>query len=129
MVLSQVAVTSAMKLDDPPLAGDDVARQLLVVDDLGAGDVEDQPAGVAQALAEVGLVGVDEEVGVEVADLACCLAADEHRRRLHPADLAGDRPARLDDQPAVQEDARSASVVTSPGRRHAQGWGCPVGIE
>src|SRR3712207_7072704 len=42
----------------------------------------------AQALAEVDLVGVDEEPLVQPADLRGGLAADEHRRRLDPVDLA-----------------------------------------
>ena len=52
------------------------------------GHVQAAPAGVAQAPREVDLVGVDEEVGVEVVDLRGGLAAHEQRRGLAPVDLA-----------------------------------------
>ena len=68
-------------------------RELLVVDRDGARHVQAAPAGVAQAPREVDLVGVDEEVGVQVADLRGGLAAHEQRRRLAPVDLARARAA------------------------------------
>ena len=58
-------------------------------------DVQRAPAGVAQALAEVDLVGVDEERRIEPADLLGRLAAHEQRRRLRPVDLADVRSPRL----------------------------------
>src|SRR5439155_1446855 len=87
VVLAHVAVAVAAELDDPPLARR-AGRELLVVDGLGRGDVEDRPAGVAQALAEVDLVGVDEEVGVEPADPGARLAPHEQRGGVRPVDLA-----------------------------------------
>ena len=58
------------------------------MDGLGGGDVEDRPAGVAQALAEVDLVRVDEERGVQPADLGAGLPAHEQRGGVRPVDLA-----------------------------------------
>jgi hypothetical protein len=73
-----------VELDDPPPRPAQVGRQLVVVDGVGVGHIEDRPAGVLQPLAEVGLVGVDEEVAIEVVDLGGGVASDEHRARLGP---------------------------------------------
>jgi len=74
------------------------------MDSHGRGHVDAAPAGVPQAPGEINLVGVDEEVGVEVVDLAGGLAANEQRRRLAPVDIAGARTLALDRQQAVQEE-------------------------
>ena len=66
-------------------------------------DPEDVPAHVSQALAEVGLVGVDEEAGVEPAHVLGGAAADEHRARLGPADAAGAFAAALYGHELVEE--------------------------
>ena len=87
MVLAHVQVAVARHFDDPPL-GDGVGGELLVVDRHRAGHVQAAPARVAQAAGEVDLVGVDEEVGVEVVDLRGRRAPDQQRRRLAPVDLA-----------------------------------------
>ena len=68
-MLAHVAVAVAGELDDPPRR-DGAGRELLVVDGARVRDVERVPAGVGQAPAEVDLVGVDEELRVEAADLA-----------------------------------------------------------
>ena len=99
-----------------------------MVDRAGGGDVEDRPAGVAQPRAEVGLVGVDEEVGVEVADLFGGRAADQHRAGLDPADLVGFLAAGLGDQAPVQEEGRGergAPAGEPPGAR----GGAAVGVQ
>ena len=86
MVLAHVEVAVAVEFDDPRQAGGEVGGELVVVDGLGGGDEEGVPAGVGEALAEVALVVVDEEVGVEVADLGRRLAAHEQGARLRPVD-------------------------------------------
>ena len=103
VVLAHVEVAVARELDDAALR-DGAGRQLLVVDRGGAGHVEGRPPGVRQALAEVDLVGVDEEGGVEPADPARRVDADEHRRALGPVDLSRALAAALDGEPTVQEE-------------------------
>ena len=75
--------------------------------------VQAAPARVAQAAGEVDLVGVDEEVRVEVADLLGRLAPHEQRRRLAPVDLARLRAAALHGEQAVQQ----AAPRRAPSRR------------
>ena len=70
MVLAHVRVSAAVELDDASRSGGAVGGELLVVDGPRGGDVEDPPAGVVEALLEVDLLRVDEEVGVQVADLS-----------------------------------------------------------
>ena len=94
-----------MKLDHPALAGRAIGRELLVVHDPSAGHVEDSPARVVKALAEVGLVGVDEELGVQVADRGGRLP----RRTSSAADCTQPTarvslPRALRDEEAVQEE-------------------------
>ena len=127
VVLSQVEVAAAVKLDDPALAGCSVGRQLLVVDDPGAGHVEDPPARVVKALAEVGLVGVDEELGVEVADLR-----RPPRRRTASPPTAPSRPrgCRRRAHWVTRRRCRKrapAIDVPRPGSRQAHGRGAPEG--
>ena len=78
------------------------------------GHEQDAPAGVAQALAEVGLVRVDEEVRVEPAHLLGRLAPHEHRARLHPADLAHAR--------------RRGSATATRSCRNTRGGERPAGV-
>src|SRR3954451_10261315 len=75
VVLSHVEVAAAVELDDAGLTCAPVGCKLLVVDGFGGGDVEAPQAGVVKALLEVGLVGVDEEPGVDLSDLAAGLRA------------------------------------------------------
>ena len=73
-MLAHVEVAVAVEFDYAGEAGGEVGRELVVVDGLGGGNEEGVPAGVGEALAEVALVVVDEEVGIEVADLGGRLA-------------------------------------------------------
>ena len=86
--------------------------------------VEDSPAGVPEALAEVGLVGVDEEVGVEPADLLRRLAANQHRARLRPADRAGPIAAALHGQPAVQKERSGERRSQPPAAARRRAGAC-----
>ena len=81
------------------------------------GHVERVPAGVGEPPAEVDLVGVDEELRVEVADLLGRRAAHEHRRRLHPVDRRARRRRVLCTTSGGAATARSAA--RSPGRGSA----------
>ena len=142
MVLAHVAVAVARELDDPARR-DAAGRELLVVHGAGAGHVERVPAGVGEPAAEVDLVGVDEERRVEVADLVRGLAADEHRRRLHPVDRAArPRPLLCTTNRRCRNSARQqrrAGGREAPGRRlllavgadehRARGAGALVGGE
>ena len=94
VVLAHVEVAVAVEFDDPRQAGGEVGGELVVVDRLGGGDEEGRAAGLGQPLAEVALVVVDEEVGVEVADLGGGLAAHEQGARLGPVDPPGLRRPR-----------------------------------
>ena len=109
VVLTDVEVAVAVELDDAPLARRRVGRELLVVDGRGRGDVEDPPAGVVQPLLEVGFVRVDEEAGVEVADLLGGGAAHEHRARLDPAHRSRVSAAALHGERPVQEECPGQS--------------------
>ena len=125
VVLAHVEVAVARELDDPPL-GHRRRRQLLVVDRRRAGDVQRAPARVAQALAEVDLVGVDEERRVEPADLLGRLAAHEQRRGLRPVDVADRLAPALHRVAAVQEeraDERGDRRREAPRRRLAAAVG------
>ncbi len=76
------------------------------------------PAGLGQPLAEVALVVVDEEVGVEVADLRGRLAAHEQGARLGPVDPPRLAAPALHREPAVQEERageRRADPREAPG--------------
>ena len=66
VVLAQVEIATAVKLDHAALPAA-VGGELLVMGRLGRRHPKDYPARIAQPSAEVRLVGVDEEVGVEVA--------------------------------------------------------------
>ena len=120
-MLAHVAVAVARELDDAPLRHA-AGRQLLVVDRLRARDEERVPAGVGQALAEVDLVGVDEELRVEPADLARRLRAHEQRGALRPVDRARAVAAALHRRPAVDEERRRERARRpgeAPGARPA----------
>ena len=83
-----------------------VGRELVVVDRARTGHEEDLPAVICQPLAEVGLVGVDEEIVIQPADRLGRLAAHEHRARLHPAHLAHAASAALHRIAVLQEQRR-----------------------
>ena len=128
VVLAHVEVAVAVEFDDPRQPGREVGGELVVVDRLGGGDEEGRVAGLGQPLAEVALVVVDEEVGVEVADLARGLAAHEQGARLGPVDPPGRRPPALHGEQAVQEERpgeRGADAGEAPGA----GDGLARGVE
>ena len=82
--------------------------------------------GLGQPLAEVALVVVDEEVGVEVADLGRGLAAHQQGARLGPVDPPGRLAPALHGEQAVQEERpgqRRADAGEAPGAgdRRARG--------
>src|SRR5918999_690335 len=117
-VLPEVEVAVAVELHDPTAHGRFVRGELVVVHGASMGDEQDAPAGVVQPPAEVRLVRVDEEVGIEPANLLGGLAPHEHRARLHPAHLARRRAAALHRVAVVQEDRggeRPAGVGEPPG--------------
>ena len=127
MVLSHVAVAAAMELDHPALAGAAVGRELLVVDRVRAGDAEDPPAGVARgACRSRSRRSRRRRRGRGSRPAAAACAADEHRRRLHPADLAGALAAALGDQQAVQEE-RAGERGAEPRQPPRDGCGAPAG--
>src|SRR5436305_10466529 len=103
-MLAQIEVAPAVELHDPPPHRHGIGGELVVVYRLGGWHVEDPPAGVAQSLAEVGLVGVDEEARIQEAHLLRRLPPYEHRARLGPADLAHPIAAALDGVMALQSD-------------------------
>jgi hypothetical protein len=103
VVLAHIAVAVARELDDPPL-GDLAGRELLVVHGDRGRHVQRAPARVAQAPAEVDLVGVDEEGRVEPLDLAGGVGAHEQAGGLRPVDLARALAAALDGEALVQEE-------------------------
>src|SRR5215470_10245912 len=80
VVLAPVAVPAAPHLIDAPL-GDSRAELRLVVNDSDLREVLGAPACAAQAAQEIRLLGVDEELLVEEADLVECLATDEQGGR------------------------------------------------
>ena len=101
-----------------------------MVDGRGRGHVEDPPAGVAQALLEVGLVGVDEEVAGRG-------SRPPRRRRGARASrsTAPSRPRACSAPPLctvtqpVEEAARRRARSRRSGSRHAHGCGSPSGVE
>ena len=125
MVLAHVAVAVARELDDPLAL---VVRGRLVADRARRRDVEHVPARVAQALAEVDLVGEDEERGVEVADRLGGVAAHEQRGRLHPVDAARSRLPRLCTTKRRCSHSAVSSAVSGPGKRHADGSWRPAWV-
>ena len=108
--------------------GREVGRELVVVDRLGGGDEEAVPAGVGEALGEVALVVVDEEVGVEVADLGGRLAADHQGARLRPVDPPGLAAPALHGEQAVQEEGPGQRRA-DPGEAPGAGDRLAVGVE
>ena len=80
----------------------------LVMDRLGRGGEQHRPAGVAEPLAEVGLVRVDEEGRVEEAHLLRRLAPDHQSARLRPADRPCRVAAALDHQRPLSADRHAA---------------------
>ena len=98
------------------------------MDGARARDVERVPAGVAQAPAEVDLVGVDEERRVEAADLA----PPPRGARASPP-TAPSRPRRTSlaacsaPRAAGAGTARVSSAVPGDGKRHADGCCAPSG--
>src|SRR5258705_10194285 len=96
---------------------------------LSSRHVQATPAAVAQPLGEVDLVGVDEEVGIEVVDLRRRLAPDEQRRGLAPIDLTRLPALALHCVEAVQEEGAGER---REGRREAPGACllplCPFGM-
>ena len=71
---------------------------------LRPGHVQALPARVTQPAGEVDLVGVDEELRVEVVDLCGRVAAHQQRRGLAPVHLADVLAAALHDQHALQPE-------------------------
>jgi hypothetical protein len=121
VVLSHVEVAVAVEFDDAGEALREVGRELVVVDGLGGREVERVPAGFPQALGEVALVVVDEEVGIHVADLGGRLAADHQRARLRPVDPPHLAALALHGQPAMEEKRagqRRAHSREAPGAGH-----------
>ena len=132
-VAAQVAVAPAVELHDPPAHGGGVGGELVVVDRPGAGGEEDPPAGVVQPLAEVGLVGVDEERGVEPVNSGRGLATHQHGAGLDPAhrphraspalhgvgpveeEGSGQRPARVGEAPGARGGHAVSGQQLSPG--------------
>ena len=103
-VLAEVEVAVAVELNDAAGHRLGVGAELVVVDRLRSRDEQDAPARVSQPPAEVGLVGVDEEVAVEPADLLRGLAPYQHGARLHPADLTHVASPALNRHALVAED-------------------------
>ena len=128
VVLAHVEVAVAVEFDDAGEAGGEVSRELVVVDRLGPGDEELVPAGVGEALGEVALVVVDEELGVEIVDRRRRLAPNQERARLRPVDPAGRRPLALHGQPAVEEEGADERGA-DPGEAPGAGVGSAVGAE
>ena len=85
-----------------------------------------QPAS-PQPPSEVDLVGVDEEVGVQVVDLRGGLAPHEQRRRLAPVDLAGRREPRLCTTSEPCSHSAPASAVSGAGKPPRRGLRRAVG--
>ena len=100
-MLVHVAVAVAGELDDPPPL---VLVGRVVAHGARGGHVQDVPAGVAEALAEVHLVREDEERGVQVPDRLGGVAAHQQGGRLHPVDVAHLAAAALHDEAAVQPE-------------------------
>ena len=129
-MLAHVGLAATVELDDASRSGRAVGGELLVVDGPRGRDVEDPPAGVADALLEVHLLRVDEEVGIQVADLLGRLAPHEHRARLDPADLAWPAAfgaAALSHQPAMKEE-RLGEGRAGPGKPPRAGDWNPAGV-
>ena len=85
------------------------------------------PAGVAQPPGEVDLVGVDEEVGVEVADL---LGRARAARAAPPTGTSRPRARACRVLCTVSRRCRNsapASAVSGDGKRHADAWREPSG--
>ena len=114
-----------MEFDDPRQAGGEVGGELVVVDGLGGGDEERVPAGVGEALGEVALVVVDEEGGVEVADLAPPPRGGPSGRSTAPSRPAASSLPLLCTVSRRCRKSAPASAVPTPGKRQAQGTGSP----
>src|SRR5260221_14499984 len=91
-------------------------------------DEESAPVGPREALAEVALVVVDEEGGVEVADLRRRLPPHHQRARLRPVDSSSLGPIALHGEQAVQEDAPGEGPA-HPRGAPGPGAGVAFGIE
>ena len=120
VVLAHVEVAVAVEFDDR--GGRPAARSVESWSwwtASAAGTKRVVPAGVGEPLGEVALVVVDEEVGVEVADLlGGRLAADQQRARLRPVDPPGRAAPALHGEQAVQEERageRGADAGEAPG--------------
>jgi len=94
VVLAPVAVAAAPHLVDATL-GDFRTELGFVVDDRGVGEVVHLPTGLPQAELQVDLLGVEEELLVEQADLVQCLAPQDERGAHHPVDRMWLPAARL----------------------------------
>ena len=118
VVLAHIEIAVAVEFDDPRQPGAEVGGELVVVDRLRRRDEERLPARLLQPLAEVALVVVDEEGGVEVADRRRRLAPHEQGAGLGPVDAPGPRPGALHGEATVQEDRageRRADAGEAPG--------------
>ena len=123
VVLAHVEVAVAVELDDAALAAERSVASCSWWTACARGHVQERPAGVAQALLEVGLVGVDEERGVELADLLGRLAAHEHRAPTAPSRPRASRARRSGDERAVEEERPGRAPWPRPAaaRRTAAG--------
>src|SRR5205807_4162331 len=127
-MLAHVAVAVAVELHDATLASGRVGGQLLVVDRPGRGDEEGSPPGLLEALAEIGLVRVHEELRIEEPDLLGRAAADEHRARLGPAHRASGIAPALDGQDAMKEQGTGQSSTDARQTPGAGLWPA-LGVE
>ena len=108
VVLLPVPVPPAPHLVDPPLR-DSRAELRLVVHDGDLREVLRPPSRAAQAPRQVRLLGVDEELLVEEADLVERLTADQERGSHGPVDVACLAPSRLEDPGAAEREQTERS--------------------
>src|SRR4051812_29025602 len=118
-MLAQVPVLVSVVFDGSPLGTGGVLGHLVVMDRPGRWHVDDLPGRVLEALAEVGLVGVDEELRVEPVDMLGRLPPHHHRARLHPAD--GARAG-----PPPGPPPRPPTTALVPPRRGGRGRAPPL---
>ena len=129
VVLAHVEVAVAVEFDDAGEALGEVGGELVVVDRLGGGDEEAVPAGVGEALGEVALVVVDEELRVHVVDLRRPPRGGPAGRSTGPSRPGGSSSPLLCTVSQRCRKRAPARAVPTPGKRQAQGTGAPVGVE
>ena len=99
-----------------------------MVDRLRAWHVERLPAFIGEPLAEVNLVGVDEELRVEPTNLAAGFAAHQQRRALGPVNRLRYLAAALNGCPVMDEERRGQRCQR-PRESPCAGLGVTVGVE